>query len=274
MSAPTFGTIGDMSKLRFFAIAVVGLLFNPAILSGQEDRDLKADAPTKANATPPVAPASAQAEAIAKHPELGKAGSDFNREFLARFRRYQTEKPAFFEDQRWPVTLADEVAKEGFASTRMMDRAAELATGTTVGEADARRIRLSGRTAIPPADAPPTVLRAIEAGNTLQTRSYRYGGGRDQLEDWGYDCSGTVSYVLIKAGLLDEPRTSGRFASYGEPGPGRWLTISATPGHCFMTVCGLRLDTGGRGGVGEKGPRWNPYPRPGDGYVMRHPPGF
>ena len=262
-----------MRKLRPFAVAILGLLANSAVLSGQDNRASKSDTSTKASAVPP-ADASAQAEAITKHPNLGKAGSDFNREFLARFRRYQTEKPAFFEDQHWPLNLADEVAQAGFASTSTMDRAIESATETAPDETGATRIRLSGRTAIPPADAPPTVLRAIAAGNNLQTKSYRYGGGRDQLEDWGYDCSGTVSYVLIKSGLLDEPRTSGRFATYGEGGPGRWLTIYATPGHCFMTICGLRLDTGGRGGVGEKGPRWNSYPRPGTGYVVRHPPGL
>lgn len=258
-----------MRKLRPFAAAIFGLLASSAVLSGQGNRASKSDTPANTNVAQP-ADASAQAEAITKHPNLGKAGSDFNREFLARFRRYQTEKPDFFEDQRWPLNLADEVAKAGFASTGVP----ESATATSADETGAVRIKLSGRTAIPAVDAPPTVLRAIAAGNALQTKRYRYGGGRGQLEDWGYDCSGTVSYVLIKAGLLDEPRASGRFATYGEPGPGRWLTIYAMPGHCFMTVCGLRLDTGGRGGVGEKGPRWNPYPRHGAGYVLRHPPGF
>ena len=135
-------------------------------------------------------------------------------------------------------------------------------------------IDLQGRVAVATDDLPATVQRAIEAGNRLQTKPYKWGGGRSPLEDTGYDCSGSVSYVLIKAGLLDEARTSRTFATYGVAGPGKWLTIYAGPGHVFMTVCGLRLDTGGRGGMGESGPRWSPNPRYGSGWTVRHPPGF
>ena len=135
-------------------------------------------------------------------------------------------------------------------------------------------IELQGRVAAATVDVPTEVHHAIDAGNILQTKGYKYGGGRSPLEDTGYDCSGSVSYVLIKAGLLDEPRTSRSFATYGEAGPGKWLTIYAGPGHVFMTVCGLRLDTGGRGGMGTPGPRWNPYPRYGASWTVRHPPGF
>ena len=205
-----------------------------------------------------TAAASAQAAAMKKYPSLGVAGSAFNREFLARVQRARTETPGLFDDPSWPLSLADEVA-------RALPQPHPAAPD---------RIVLQGRTAVAPVGIPPAIERAVAAGNILQTRSYKYGGGRDTLEDWGYDCSGSVSYVLIKSGLLDEPRTSRSFATYGEPGPGRWLTVYASPGHVFITVCGLRLDTGGRGGVGERGPRWNPHPRSSQGYVLRHPPGF
>lgn len=125
-----------------------------------------------------------------------------------------------------------------------------------------------------PEGAPEPVVRAIQAGNSLQTKGYKLGGGRDSLEDTGYDCSGAVSYVLIKAGLLDEPRTSKTFATFGDPGPGKWITIHARPGHVFITLCGLRLDTGGRGGQGTAGPRWNTIPRGGPEWTQRHPPGL
>lgn len=125
-----------------------------------------------------------------------------------------------------------------------------------------------------PEGSPEPVVRAIQAGNTLQTKGYKLGGGRDTLEDTGYDCSGAVSYVLIKAGLLDEPRTSQTFATYGDPGAGRWITIHTRPGHCFITLCGLQLDTGGRGGTGTAGPRWNTIPRGGPEWTQRHPPGL
>jgi hypothetical protein len=204
--------------------------------------------------------AAAQADAVRKYPPLGIAGSVFNREFLARVQRARVEQPELFQSPDWPTTMADTVA-------RALPPSASKAPSVT-----SQQIQLRGRTAIAPDGVPPKVLQAIVAGNALQTRSYKYGGGRDTLEDWGYDCSGSVSYVLIKAGLLDEPRTSRSFATFGEAGPGRWITIYAAPGHVFITLCGLRLDTGGRGGVGEKGPRWSPYPRPSDGYTLRHPP--
>ena len=134
--------------------------------------------------------------------------------------------------------------------------------------------RLTGGRVTAPGGIPEAVGQAIAAGNVLQTKSYKYGGGRDTLEDSGYDCSGAVSYVLIKAGLLDAPLTSAAFLTYGEPGPGRWITIHAKAGHVFMTICGVRLDTGGRGGRGASGPRWSSQARSAAGWTVRHPTGF
>lgn len=123
-----------------------------------------------------------------------------------------------------------------------------------------------------PRRAPDAVKRAIAAGNQLQAKGYRFGGGHGRLDDSGYDCSGAVSYVLIKAGLLDGSRPSTAFNNYGDRGPGKWITIYVRDGHVFMTVGGLRLDTG-FGSEGE-GPRWHTQSRPIDGYTMRHPPGL
>jgi hypothetical protein len=68
----------------------------------------------------------------------------------------------------------------------------------------------SGRTAMlkdgiayAPRNAPYAVKRAIAAGNDLQRKPYKWGGGHAHLEDGGYDCSGSVSYVLREAGLID-----------------------------------------------------------------------
>lgn len=135
-------------------------------------------------------------------------------------------------------------------------------------------LALSGKTATATAEVPYTVQRAIEAGNFLQTKPYVWGGGHGSVIDRGYDCSGSVSYVLIQAGLLGRPLTSSGFARYGLPGPGKFISIYAGPGHVFMTVCGLRLDTGGRGGRGESGPRWSTSARYGSQWTVRHPPGW
>ena len=126
--------------------------------------------------------------------------------------------------------------------------------------------------AFPPSNAPTAVKRAFAAGNRLQTLPYKWGGGHANLVDSGYDCSGTVSYVLRGAGLLDGCAASKEYFDYGEPGPGKWITVYTRRGHVFMTVAGLRLDTGGSGG--RSGPRWKPETRQANEYVMRHPGGY
>ncbi len=75
-----------------------------------------AQAATEKHIPTPPATTAARSEATAKHPELSRAGSPFNREFLARMRCYQGENPAYFENTRWPLALADEVAAAGFPS--------------------------------------------------------------------------------------------------------------------------------------------------------------
>ncbi|MGZ4173511.1 MAG: hypothetical protein ACXVQR_03435, partial [Solirubrobacteraceae bacterium] len=47
-----------------------------------------------------------------------------------------------------------------------------------------------------PANAPIPVQRAIWAGNKIRHKPYIYGGGHGSFNDSGYDCSGSVSYVL------------------------------------------------------------------------------
>ena len=131
---------------------------------------------------------------------------------------------------------------------------------------------LRGGLAYPPQRAPRAVKRAMQAANRLQGKPYKWGGGHAHENDWGYDCSGTVSYVLRAAGLMQGSMASQGFLRYGRPGPGRWITIYVRDGHVFMTIAGLRLDTGGSGN--RTGPRWKPQPRPVKGHVMRHPPGF
>lgn len=123
-----------------------------------------------------------------------------------------------------------------------------------------------------PSQAPEAVKRAIAAGNRLQGKPYIYGGGHRSFNAPGYDCSGTLSYVLHHAGLLRSPMPSTGFRTYGKSGAGKWITIYARRGHVFCTIAGLRLDTG-YNGQGE-GPRWSTKPRPSKGCVLRHPAGL
>jgi cell wall-associated NlpC family hydrolase len=130
-------------------------------------------------------------------------------------------------------------------------------------------------TAAAPADAPPQVQQAIWAANKIQSMPYVYGGGHGDFEDDGYDCSGTVSYALHGAGLLDSPLDSGSFMSWGESGAGQWITVYTNPGHAYAVIAGLRLDTSAAGDPsGAKGPRWRPVLRSSHGFRARHPVGL
>ena len=126
--------------------------------------------------------------------------------------------------------------------------------------------------AVPPSGCPDAVVRAIEAGNRLVGKPYKYGGGHGRFEDSGYDCSGTVSYVLHAMGKLDSPTTSSALRDYGKSGEGKWVTIYAEKGHTFIEVAGLRLDTGYHGM--HEGPRWTTKSRPIRKYEIRHPSGL
>lgn len=127
--------------------------------------------------------------------------------------------------------------------------------------------------AIAPYDAPEAVQRIIAAGNIISRSPYKWGGGHGRWLDDGYDCSGSVSFALAAAGFLDRPLVSGELARWGEPGPGRWVTIYANDGHVYMTVAGLRFDTSGRDSR-TGGSRWQPDHRSPKGFAVRHPPGL
>lgn len=135
-----------------------------------------------------------------------------------------------------------------------------------------RTAMLKDGIAYAPKKAPAAVKRAIAAGNRLQGKPYKWGGGHARHNDSGYDCSGSVSYILREAGLMKGSLTSRGFYEYGKRGDGKWITIYARKGHVFMTVAGLRIDTGG--GRSETGPRWTTATRQGRGHIMRHPRGL
>jgi cell wall-associated NlpC family hydrolase len=130
---------------------------------------------------------------------------------------------------------------------------------------------LKDGTAVAPEDAPEPVKRVIQAGNAIAKLPYKWGGGHGAWRDNGYDCSGSVSFALAGAGLLKSPLTSGAFMRWGDPGPGDWITIYASPGHIFMFVAGLRFDTSGQGRAGT---RWQNANRGTSGFAVRHVPGL
>jgi peptidoglycan hydrolase-like protein with peptidoglycan-binding domain len=115
------------------------------------------------------------------------------------------------------------------------------------------------------------VARVIAAGDEIATRPYVYGGGHGSFQSTGYDCSGSVSYALHGGGLLSAPEDSSELESYGEAGPGKYITIYANAGHAFMVIDGKRFDTIAQQ---ETGTRWADSVGDTSGYVVRHPAGL
>jgi cell wall-associated NlpC family hydrolase len=132
---------------------------------------------------------------------------------------------------------------------------------------------VGGNGTIPiPTNVPEVVQRVIAGGNAIADFPYIWGGGHASFVANGYDCSGSVSYALAAGGLLSAPLVSGDLATWGEVGPGRWITIYANAGHTFMDVDGVWFDTAGRSGPYAS--RWLVAQPSLEGYAVRHPPGF
>ncbi len=179
-----------------------------------------------------------------------------------------------------PGNLLDGVAPT--PTTSEDARCQATALGLTPGQT--ARIQPDG-SATAPREAPTPVKLAITAGNLIHTRPYpepdQYYGTLTQL--WpAYDCSGATSFVLYAAGLLGPTALdSTELENYGQPGPGRWITIYANSAHAWIIVAGIALDTANYGGPpipAGSGPRWRPEPlanlSDGTTYVVRHPAGL
>jgi len=154
-------------------------------------------------------------------------------------------------------------AQEQAANTQALAAAAGSEGGSSVG---------GGGTIPIPANVPEVVQRVIAGGNAIADFPYIWGGGHGSFVAHGYDCSGSVSYALAAGGLLSAPLVSGDLASWGAPGPGRWITIYANAGHTFMYVDGVWFDTAGRSGPYAS--RWITATPSLAGYAVRHPPGL
>jgi Transglycosylase SLT domain len=159
-----------------------------------------------------------------------------------------------------------------------------------VAGSEAKLLRGDGHVALIPEEAPPAVQAMVIAGNELQELPYGPAGHPDPLGASSEDCSSTVNYVLYKAGvrslaeILSSNPLAQDYVHWGDPGPGRWVTIYATDlpqPHVFVTIAGLRLDTSYQGtdegpNRDEGGPRWRllPYIPTWAHWSVRHPPGL
>ena len=235
----------SLSSLRFLALLLVALV---ALLSLPE-----ASAQSGYYAASYQA---AQAQAAAAYHQQQQA---------AAYHHYQQQQAAYYQQQQ--AAAAYHRQQQAAAAAAAQQQAARRAPAGNLP------LRFDGRYASPPNTAPGQIHYAVAAANYIQNKPYRRGGGHANVEDSAYDCSGSVSYALIKAGLLRSPLPSSGFANYGQPGEGRFITIWVKPGdHVFMTICGLRLDTSG--GSEGQGPRWRTSARSTAGFIARHPAGF
>jgi peptidoglycan hydrolase CwlO-like protein len=185
----------------------------------------------------------------------------------ARRDKAQTLETALLQEQQ--RRLAGRAAK----TSELSDIASQL---TKLRERLARSARNGIRTAPggaaqAPPGAPAAVGLVIAAGNAIAGLPYLYGGGHAGFKDSAYDCSGSVSYALAAAGLVSSPLASGGFMSWGEAGPGKWITVYANNGHAYMVVGGWRFDTTA---LSSGGTRWTKDMRSNAGFVARHPPGL
>jgi cell wall-associated NlpC family hydrolase len=143
------------------------------------------------------------------------------------------------------------------------------APSTPVAPPSGARARLnSDGTVTAPANAPEAVKAVIAAANQITNTPYIWGGGHGSFESTGYDCSGSVSFALHGGGFLSSPLDSTGLMTWGEAGPGTWITVFANPGHAYMEVAGLRFDTSGAP------PRWQTDLANPAGFVVRHPAGY
>jgi peptidoglycan hydrolase CwlO-like protein len=185
----------------------------------------------------------------------------------ARRDRAQALESALLQEQQ--RRLAGRAAKAG----ELRDIASQLAS---LRKRLARSVRNGIRTAPggvaqAPPGAPSAVALVIAAGNAIAGLPYLYGGGHAGFRDTAYDCSGSVSYALAAAGLVSSPMASGPFMSWGQAGPGKWITVYASYGHAYMVVAGWRFDTTA---LSSGGTRWTREMRSSAGFVARHPPGL
>jgi hypothetical protein len=144
---------------------------------------------------------------------------------------------------------------------------------------------LSDGLAAAPMEAPQPVKAMIAAGNRLDHTAYLYGGAHgpslDTLQP-AYDCSSSVSFVLHGGGVFGtSAEDSAELEGYGDPGPGKWVSIYANSEHTFMFVAGVRFDTSYNGtdtgpNRSQSGPRWRAFSEVPKwaSWVVRHPHGL
>jgi len=199
--------------------------------------------------------AAARAEAESRFAELKSAQAE-RREAMAAL---ESQAEALSNNL---ASISNQIAQEGGEPTTGQVPA-PLNPGESaevIGESEASA----------PSAAPQAVKDAISAANSIASTPYLWGGGHGSFESSGYDCSGAVSFALHGGGFLESPLDSTGLSTWGEPGPGKWITVYGNASHAWMVIAGIAFDT-----VGGPGPRWHdPWVSSTEGFIARHPAGY
>ena len=145
-------------------------------------------------------------------------------------------------------------------------------SAASTGRASTKATALSNGVALPPLEAPEAVRQIIEAGNSIARTPYKWGGGHGKWQDTGYDCSGSVSFALAAAGLLDGAAGVRAADVLGQAGQGQVGHDLLQPRPRLPRGRGhpLRHLRPARDGLALDERRCAPNA----GFVARHPPGL
>jgi hypothetical protein len=225
----------------------------------------------------------------ARYLKASGAPQDYRRAILA----YNHASWYVEEVERWAARYRGERQTGAPPDLEASGLALDAPTPTAIRPIPGERAELApgdGHLALIPTGVPPPVQAMLIAGNELQELPYGPAGHPDPRGVSSEDCSSTINYLLLRAGvrplaeILRENPLAQDYLRWGQPGPGRWVTIYATTvpsDHVFAVIAGLRIDTSHHGtDVGpnraQDGPRWRILDRipTWAHWSVRHPAGL
>jgi hypothetical protein len=189
--------------------------------------------------------------------------------------------PAEWSQAIWDYNHADWYVEKVLRYARRFSGGGEVQSGASCAAA-----------AVAPDGAVARMVAEASRLSALRPHTeYVWGGSHGETPtppDGPFDCSSAVSHLLQVGGFGNPTMATPELARWGEPGPGRWVTIFVKPygeeAHTFIRFSAEVTPASerywGTSGFVEPGhgPGWIPEPTfPASylaGFVQRHPPGL